>query len=182
MKIYTKSGDQGQTGLIGGDRVSKDDARIELYGTVDELNSTIGIVASSTDHEPIRETLYKVQRELFNLGSNLACHQKDRKKFKLTPIHQDLVVMLERKIDDMDSELEVLENFILPGGCQSASYCHLARTVCRRTERRLITFESKDSDEKVQGAVVLLNRLSDYLFVLARYFNLKENINDIPWH
>lgn len=181
MKVYTKTGDEGETGLLGGSRVHKDDRRIELYGTVDELNSFVGLITSHNDDKRVNDFLQKVQSELFNLGSNLACPIADREKFKLVGLTTDLVFELEKKIDLMEDELEPLKNFILPGGSKASSYSHVARTVCRRAERRMITFERENPKEKVEGAIIFLNRFSDYLFVLARYFNKKANLKDVLW-
>ena len=129
----------------------------------------------------INDFLQSVQSELFNLGSHLACPVSDREKYKLIGLTTDLVFDLEKKIDLMEEKLEPLKNFILPGGSQASAYAHAARTVCRRAERRMITFERENPKEKVEGAIIFLNRFSDYLFVLARYFNKKANVQDVLW-
>lgn len=181
MKVYTKTGDKGETGLLGGSRVHKDDRRIELYGTIDELNSFVGLITSESSDTKINDFLQKVQSELFNLGSNLACPVTDREKFKLVGLTTDLVFEMESQIDLMEEKLEPLKNFILPGGAKTSAYCQVARTICRRAERRMITFERENPKDKVAGAIIFLNRFSDFLFVLARYFNKQNNIEDVLW-
>lgn len=182
MKIYTKTGDKGQTGLVGGSRVDKDDQRIELYGTIDELNSFIGLLVSSLSDKKIEVLLHKIQSSLFDLGSNFACLADQRKKFNLKDIDSSLILELESAMDEMELTLSPLKNFVLPGGAISSSHAHVARTVCRRVERKIIGFEKKNGEEKVINSVLLINRLSDYLFVLARFCNKEEGIKDILWN
>ena len=177
MKIYTKKGDGGETSLIGGVRVKKSNARIHAYGNVDELNAIVGLIKDSIDEIEITEELYRIQNELFVIGSLLAA--APGAKMQLPEISDKEVKMLEVAMDDMNEQLEDLKNFILPGGNLAISYAHLARTVCRRAERWVITV----SEEEDVAAVILeyLNRLSDYFFVLARYIGHLSSIPDIPW-
>ncbi len=180
MKIYTKTGDAGETSLFGGQRVLKDDLRIETYGTVDELNSIIGIVIAENVNSEIREILVKVQNNLFTLGSDLATPlDKGKGNFVIPRIEKGQVDELETFIDSIEYKLPELKSFILPGGTKAASYLHLARTVCRRGERNAVTL-AKNVDI---GAfpVVYLNRLSDLLFVLARFENFSSNRPDVEW-
>lgn len=174
-KIYTKTGDAGQTGLVGGKRVSKTDVRLEAYGTVDELNSSLGLVVSllPKGHEAA-SLLFTIQNELFNLGSRLACDDAEMLKH-LPMISEPQVQRLEKKMDEWESELEPLKNFILPGGTQAASALHLARTICRRAERRTLAV----SVEPI--LVVYLNRLSDFLFTLSRKVNADQGVKDVAW-
>ncbi len=177
MKIYTRKGDSGETGLLGGSRVSKASARIEAYGTVDELNSCLGLVRDCANIEGLDENLVRVQHQLFSIGSILASEGKS--KIKLPVIGQEEVDFLETAMDRMDTELPELRNFILPGGSLAASYCHLARCICRRAERRVVSLmELSGVDEMI---IHYLNRLSDYLFVLARFVTLKSGGQETPW-
>lgn len=172
MKIYTKTGDKGETSLLGGTRVSKSDARIEAYGTIDELNSCIGLVVSSVKTH--REFLISIQHHLFNAGSILA--SDGRKQFKLPEITDKDIHALEVEIDRMNEILEPLKNFILPGGSVAASHAHVARCVCRRAERRVVDLKEDYSD-----IVKYLNRLSDYLFVLSRSILQEEGVPEVKW-
>lgn len=177
MKIYTKSGDQGQTGLFGGKRLDKDDIRIEAYGTVDELNAFIGLLNASYNEATQNYLLTEVQKRLFTIGSNLA---SDPDKKMITPdIHDEDIVTLENAMDAMDQLLEPLKNFILPGGDMAIAYAHVCRTICRRAERRTISLSKLSQVEP--KIIVYLNRLSDYFFVLARYIAHSKNIDEIPW-
>lgn len=177
MKIYTKKGDGGETSLIGGVRVKKSNARIHAYGNVDELNAIVGLIKDSIDEIEITEELYRIQNELFVIGSLLAA--APGAKMQLPEISDKEVKMLEVAMDDMNEQLEDLKNFILPGGNLAISYAHLARTVCRRAERWVITVSE---EEDVAGVILeYLNRLSDYFFVLARYIGHLSSIPDIPW-
>ena len=176
MKIYTKTGDKGTTSLLGGTRVSKSDLRIEAYGTVDELNAVVGLVAEHAgDALPL---LRKIQSELFNLGSNLA-REKDDLPFAVPGLTPALIAELEEAMDTMTAKLPPLRNFVLPGGCQGSAYAHLARTVCRRAERRVLEVEG--FAQKMPEGVQFLNRLSDYFFVLARWINHETGAPEIPW-
>ena len=173
MKIYTRTGDAGETSLFGGTRVSKDDQRIEAYGTVDELSSFIGVARASWPSGPIDDELARVQNDLFDIGAQLAAPASDR----FHGANPDRVEQLERAIDAMERDLTPLANFILPGGSETAAHLHVARTVCRRAERRIITLH----DDATQATVVYLNRLSDYLFVAARFANAKHGVSDVTW-
>lgn len=173
MKIYTKTGDKGETGLVSGNRVSKGDQRIELYGEVDELNSAIGFLNTLSNDSFIE----KVQIELFNLGSLLACESSFWETYKLPKLSPSIISELEKKMDLYSKDLPKLKNFILPGGNEKSSRAHLCRTITRRVERKLIRFE----DIKPIHSIEFLNRLSDYFFVLARYYNYIENVEEVIW-
>lgn len=178
MKIYTKTGDKGQTSLIGGTRVPKHHIRIESYGTVDELNSWIGLINDQDIPVATKTILSEIQDRLFTIGSSLAS-DPEKSKMKIPDFHQTDIELLENEIDKMNEVLPEMRNFILPGGHTTISYCHLARCVCRRAERNVIHLhESEYVNEMV---IVYLNRLSDYLFVLARYIAHQLNVNEIAW-
>ncbi len=176
-KIYTKTGDDGTTGLFGGARLSKDDIRIEAYGTVDELNAVIGwLMAVIPDHK-IDSLLQNIQSRLFTIGSNLASQPG---KNMITPdLLEEDISLLETSIDKMQEKLEPLTHFIMPGGSQSISAAHLARTVCRRAERRCVTLFNESSVEPI--IILYLNRLSDFFFVLGRWLAEREGITEIKW-
>lgn len=178
FKIYTKTGDKGTTSLIGGTRVPKYDLRIEAYGTVDELNSFIGLIKDQDINIEYKNVLLIVQDRLFTIESLLAW-DKSKTVNKLPQIVEEDVLLLESEIDKMNIDLPELHSFILPGGNTTISFCHIARTVCRRTERIVI----KLSQELIIEDLVLkyLNRLSDYLFVLSRKIAKDNNINDVLW-
>lgn len=178
-KVYTKTGDKGDTSLGGGQRVSKDSLRITSYGTVDELNSFIGLAIASGLYKSIEENLKIIQNELFHLGSDLCFVEEDKKKFSIPQIQEKHVLALEKIMDQYSDEMQPLENFILPGGTIGASYLHVARTVCRRAERDTIALTKEESIGEF--VVRYLNRLSDALFVMARYENFKKNYTDIYW-
>ncbi|MBK7805745.1 MAG: cob(I)yrinic acid a,c-diamide adenosyltransferase [Saprospiraceae bacterium] len=177
MKIYTKTGDTGTTSLFGGRRISKDDLRIEAYGTVDELNSFIGLLNSTFSEATQNYFLTEVQKRLFTIGSNLA---SDPEKRLITPdIRDEDIHTLENAMDTMDQLLEPLRNFILPGGDVAVAYAHVCRTVCRRAERRVITL---DRDSTIDPKIIIyLNRLSDYFFVLARYIGHTKDLPEVIW-
>ena len=177
-RVYTRTGDDGTTGLGVRVRVRKDDARVEAYGTVDELNSALGVVVASGPSAPVADSLRRVQQELFHLGSDL-CVPPDDEAPSVPRIEQRHVEALEKTIDQLQEELEPLANFVLPGGCAAAAALHLARTICRRAERRLVTLAAAEP----VGAPVLtyVNRLSDALFVMARYENLVSGESDVLW-
>jgi len=180
MKIYTKIGDRGLTGLIGGKRVSKSHIRIEAYGSVDELNSILGVCMAFTSSEDVKKNLEIIQRHLFQIGSELATPDKKLMgKFGLNEIGDENIFFLESKIDFFNEDLPKLKNFILPGGSKSASYFHLARTVCRRAERIVVALK-KYVDIRSE-IIIYLNRLSDLFFVLSRYENKVNNIPDAIW-
>ena len=190
MKIYTKTGDKGQTALIGGRRVSKADLRIDAYGTVDELNSWIGLVRDQPVNAERKNLLKEVQDRLFTIGSELATDpEKASPKRAMPVITPDDVLLLEQAMDMMDVDLPELRAFVLPGGHQAVSFCHLARTVCRRAERLVITLNNQstplDAAQSVDAvdALVLqyLNRLSDYLFVLSRKMAQELTAEEVAW-
>ena len=184
MKIYTKTGDDGSTGLIGGSRVPKSDDRIDCYGTVDELNASLGLAAADAE-AAIRDSLIRIQNELFVIGSYLAAPDPDETgepvaaKFGLPPMQADSIGRLEREIDACETTLTPLTQFILPGGTPTAARLHLARTICRRAERLLVRSAMERSVEPMIFAY--LNRLSDWLFVQARRVNHHAKIQDTPW-
>jgi cob(I)alamin adenosyltransferase len=177
--VYTKTGDDGTTSLVDGSRKMKNDPRIEVYGTVDELNSWIGIVRSSINFEML--LLHCIQLELFNLASTIACPSEQRNGLKLRPLSSAIVHALEHSIDEMDSELPPLKNFILPAGTLAASHTHVARTVCRRLERMMISFNDQLPNEIPKEGMIFINRLSDFLFVLARVINIRSGLGDVNW-
>ncbi|MCD9015339.1 cob(I)yrinic acid a,c-diamide adenosyltransferase [Parachryseolinea silvisoli] len=178
MKIYTKTGDQGTTALFGGKRVSKDDLRIDTYGTIDELNSWIGLVRDQEVNQPRHATLVEIQDRLFTIGSILAT-EPGNTKVKIPALSEADTQQLEKEIDTMEAGLPPLRFFVLPGGHQAVSFCHLARTVCRRAERLAISLHHT---EGVPSEVIkYLNRLSDYLFVLSRQMTQNLNAPETPW-
>lgn len=178
MKIYTKTGDKGETGLFGGKRVPKDDLRIEAYGTVDELNSVIGTARSFSENKILDLVLSELQNQLFVLGADLAT-PSDVKSPATKRITSKDYATLEGIIDDFEGKLDALNLFILPGGTQTASFLHNARAICRRAERLVVSLRRKE--EASEEALIFLNRLSDLLFVLARYSNKISGVKDIPW-
>ncbi|MFP4289539.1 MAG: cob(I)yrinic acid a,c-diamide adenosyltransferase [Bacteroidales bacterium] len=177
-KIYTKTGDKGETSLIGGKRVPKDHIRIEAYGTVDELNSFVGLIRSQDINPHYQQVLLDIQENLF-VAESLLAKDEGEVKVQLPCVKEDDITMLEKEIDKMNEELPELKNFILPGGHISASYAHVARCVCRRAERIIITLSS---ERKVPEIILrYINRLSDYFFVLARKLSHDKNTGDILW-
>jgi cob(I)alamin adenosyltransferase len=178
MKIYTKTGDKGYTSLIGGTRVPKHHLRIESYGTVDELNSYIGLIRDQdiTPHD--KETLKEIQDRLFTIGSSLAA-DPERSKMVIPDLHEADIELLETEMDTMNESLPELRHFILPGGDNTVSFCHIARCVCRRAERLSVHLSEESTvDEKVN---IYLNRLSDYLFTLARKIGHEKKIIENQW-
>jgi cob(I)alamin adenosyltransferase len=180
FKIYTKTGDKGFTSLIGGTRVSKDNIRIESYGTIDELNSYIGMVSDSAADETVTEWLREIQDRLFTIGSVLATSQEKEVKMKLPDLHNEDVVALEKLIDKMNEDLPEMRSFILPGGNLASSTAHVARCVCRRAERLCVHMQSQE-EHVPELILIYLNRLSDFLFVLARYIGHINGAQEIPW-
>jgi cob(I)alamin adenosyltransferase len=178
MKIYTKTGDQGQTSLLGGTRVLKSHDRIEVYGTIDELNSYIGLVRDQEVNASRREILKEIQDRLFTIGASLAADPEKTTK-KLPDLLEADVKLLEDAIDDMSVSLPELQYFILPGGHQSVSFCHVARCVCRRAERLAISLRQQSLVAEL--VIIYLNRLSDYLFVLCRKMTQELQAEEIPW-
>jgi cob(I)alamin adenosyltransferase len=178
MKIYTKTGDKGYTSLIGGTRVPKYHIRIESYGTVDELNSYIGLIADQDINTHDKATLKEIQDRLFTVGSSLAA-DPEKSKMVIPDLHLTDIELLEKEMDSMNEHLPELRHFILPGGSNAISYCHIARCVCRRAERITVHLAEEDTvDEKV---IIYLNRLSDYLFTLARKIGNEQNIPENKW-
>ncbi len=180
FKIYTKTGDKGTTSLIGGTKVSKAHDRIEAYGTVDELNSHIGLCRDLIKDEHTKNTLKELQDRLFTIGSALACDPEKETKMKIPDLTVDDVLLLENEMDRMDATLPPLQFFILPGGHPTVSHIHIARCVCRRTERLVVALlvSGEPHDHLI---VQYINRLSDYLFMLGRYIALQLNAEEIPW-
>ncbi len=178
MKIYTRTGDDGTTSLFGGMRVSKDNARIEAYGAVDELNAVLGMAASLSGDDGVTRLLQNIQRDLFTIGTDLAT-PPDRHKSVDDRIIQSLVETLETAIDKLETSLPPLRQFILPGGHPCAAAIHVARTICRRAERRVIALGSAEAI--TPASRIFLNRLSDYLFVLARHVNHMHDVEETTW-
>ena len=179
--VYTRTGDKGLTGLVGGTRIKKSDSRIHLYGEVDELNSYIGLAVSFLDNSFDKLSLQQIQSSLFDLGSNLACEKEKRTQFKLPQIKASSIENLESDIDQMDSQLLPLKNFILPGGSSAAAAFHVCRTVCRRIERQMVDFEEQNPGEVPENALQYMNRLSDYFFILSRYLNYIQKNDETLW-
>jgi len=177
--VYTRTGDKGTTSLVGGQRVLKSDIRLESYGTVDELNSHIGLLISLLHNAHDLEVLTHIQKLLFVVGSNLATDQSNTELKEVSVVHADEVALLEKEIDVIDEALPQLRAFVLPGGCQASAQCHVCRTVCRRAERRILALGEQ---AEVQPELLqFINRLSDYLFVLARKINIDEKKSEIFW-
>jgi len=176
MKIYTKTGDAGETSLLGGERVRKDHHRIEAYGTIDELNSQIGVIRAAWPGGPIDADLAAIQSDLFDIGALLASAAPNE---KFRGAGEERIEALELAIDRMEAELAPLKNFVLPGGSVEASAAHVARTVCRRSERMVVALGEPGED--TSRATRYLNRLSDFLFVAARYANHTKGVEDVPW-
>lgn len=180
MKIYTKTGDKGETSLFGGERVLKDDPRINAYGTIDELNSVLGLTLCEVNSPELKDVIEGIQNELFVVGADLATpKEKKEKRIKINRVDDKFINRIEKLIDSFDSRLPQLQNFILPGGTRGTSLLHYARAVCRRAEREVVTLSNNvDIGNKL---IIYLNRLSDLLFVLARFENFSSNIPDTPW-
>lgn len=178
MKVYTKKGDQGQTSLIGGTRVDKSHDRLEAYGTVDELNSWIGLLRDQKIKGEHITILLEIQDRLFTIGSLLA-QDPEKAKMQLPEVRNEDIFRLEEEIDRLETNLPELRTFVLPGGNTTVSYCHIARTICRRAERRI---NALNSDSEVQPVIMTyMNRLSDYLFVLSRALTQELNATETPW-
>jgi cob(I)alamin adenosyltransferase len=178
MKVYTKTGDKGQTSLIGGTRVPKHHIRIEAYGTVDELNSHIGLIRDQQMDENSKKILIEIQDRLFTIGSSLAS-DPERSKMKIPDLKEEDVTLLEKEIDKMNETLPEMRSFVLPGGHTTVSYCHIARCVCRRAER--LTIHLSENSFVAELVIKYLNRLSDYLFVLSRKLTMDLKAEEIPW-
>jgi cob(I)alamin adenosyltransferase len=181
MPIYTKTGDTGETGLFGGGRVRKDDARTTAYGEVDELNSAIGLARATAPVELFDDLLQDIQRDLFSIGGRLATPRPEKvaKAMEKAVLPPERVSLLERVMDDAERELPSLRAFVLPGGTAKAAALHLARTICRRAERSVVHLAAED--EVSPQILVYLNRLSDFLFTLARLANHRAGSPDITW-
>ncbi len=181
MKIYTKTGDKGETGLFGGERVSKDSLRISAYGTIDELNSFVGYTITEIKDQSIKDNLLKIQNYLFFIGSDLATPETEKNaKLNIQRTPESFFNGIEKMIDNYDGNLEELRNFILPGGSKSASLLHICRTVCRRAEREVVSL--KKSVTINDNIIIFLNRLSDLFFVLSRFENKVSNHHDTIWN
>lgn len=184
MKLYTRTGDDGTTGLFGGDRVGKDHPRVEAYGTVDELNAAIGLAAAACDEtRPVQAEvlgiLGELQSRLFDLGADLATPPGSRHESKVTRLSDDQVTRLEGWIDLIDAGNDEMKSFVLPGGTELAAQLHLARTICRRAERRLVNLSRVTTI--TPAVIVFVNRLSDLLFAMARRANQDAGVPDVPW-
>lgn len=178
LKIYTKTGDKGQTSLIGGTRLPKHHVRIEAYGTVDELNSHIGLLRDVMEDRKTFDLLISIQDRLFTIGSQLAA-DPEKNKMQLPSIFEEDVTTLEKAIDEMNAQVPEMKSFVLPGGHIYVSYCHIARCVCRRAERAVLRLAENEKVEELH--IKYLNRLSDYLFMLSRWLTMKLNAKEIPW-
>jgi len=178
-KIYTKTGDKGITSLIGGTKVLKSDLRIEAYGTVDELNSYIGLCRDLLTDETGKKDLREIQDRLFTIGSSLACDPEKEPKMRIPDLKEEDVVLLEKEMDRMNELLPEMRNFILPGGHPIVSHLHIARCVCRRAERCCVRLQQESWEDSL--IIKYLNRLSDYLFILARYTSLSLHNEEILW-
>jgi cob(I)alamin adenosyltransferase len=180
FKIYTKTGDKGKTALIGGTKVPKSHIRIETYGTIDELNSYIGLVNDHISDEATNTLLKEVQDRLFTIGSSLACDPEKEAKMSIPDLHPTDVSLLENSIDKMNEELPEMRSFILPGGHVAVSTCHIARCVCRRAERLCVGMQEEGM--AIEPLILqYVNRLSDYLFVLARWIGHRLGVAEITW-
>ena len=177
--VYTKTGDQGTTGLVGGTRISKTDIRLESYGTVDELNSQLGLLLTHLKDDEDRRVVYKVQNKLFSVGSYLATDQEKTKLNDASIIQLSDIQELESQIDIIDEQLPPLNKFILPGGCYESALCHVCRTVCRRAERRILSLALNVPIDP--NVIAFINRLSDYLFIISRKMNINNKTEEIFW-
>lgn len=184
-RIYTKTGDKGETALVSGTRISKGSERIDLYGELDELNSRLGVAAALLEREiqlqRTSEFLHSIQSSIFDLGSQLACEAEKREGFQLPNISSEFITDLEEEIDRLDHELTPLKNFILPGGSEASAHLHLARTQARKVERKFIHFLENSKEASPENAGIFLNRLSDYFFVLARYVDKLAGVSERLW-
>lgn len=181
MKIYTRTGDEGDTGLFGGGRVSKADQRVEAYGSVDELNAVLGLTVESVADESIRRYLARIQHDLFSLGATLATpgSEDGTARPEVPPLPEERILEMEEWIDSASAEAPELRTFILPGGSKGAVFLHFARTVCRRAERAVVALNSTEATHP--AVLKYLNRLSDLLFTMARLENHRQGVADLPW-
>ena len=180
LKIYTKTGDKGTTSLIGGTKVPKSHMRIEAYGTIDELNSYIGLCADMLTDEHNKHLLREIQDRLFTIGSSLACDPIKEPRMRLPDLKEEDILLLEKEMDRIDESMPPMKNFILPGGHPTVAHLHIARCICRRAERCCVKLEL-ESLEVDQIILKYLNRLSDYLFILSRYSGQQLQVPEIPW-
>ncbi|MEN8118901.1 MAG: cob(I)yrinic acid a,c-diamide adenosyltransferase [Bacteroidota bacterium] len=178
MKIYTKTGDKGQTSLLSGERVSKYNIRIEAYGTIDELNSFVGLLRSGELNKDDAIFLFKIQNKLFNIGSKLAMGKK-KSSFKLPELKEEDIVLLEKEMDKIDAVTPKLKSFVLPGGSSSVAYSHVCRSICRRAERLIVKLA--DEVEIDTNIIKYVNRLSDYFFLLSRKIAFDFNVDEVIW-
>ncbi len=177
MKIYTKTGDQGQTGLLGGDRVSKDSLRIHAIGEIDELNAYVGVCCLVVEDDTLKSMLIRVQNHLFDIGSELACPPNG--KFDFTSVSASQISQLERELDEMEAELPPLKQFILPGGSVPSAHLHLLRTICRRAERAILALHSINPVRS--ELIIYVNRLSDWIFCISRLVNHRLGVEEQKW-
>ncbi len=180
MKIYTGTGDKGETGLFGGERVLKSDIRVEAYGCVDELNAFIGLAMTEVNDENVKKILLNIQNNLFTIGSDLSTPDTEKnKKLNIPRTPESYYIDIEKLIDRFSGDLEELKYFILPGGSKAAAMMHICRTICRKAERAVVELNS--SVQIGNNVIVFLNRLSDLFFVLARYLNRQVGVPDVKW-
>lgn len=184
MKLYTRTGDDGTTGLFGGGRVSKDHPRVEAYGTVDELNASIGAAAAACDpaiplHQRMLIIFRELQSRLFDIGADLATPQGNKHEAKILRMTDQHIAEVEQWIDEIDAGNTPMKHFVLPGGTELAARLHLARTICRRAERKMVRLSHSESVNA--DAIVYVNRVSDLLFAMARRANREANVPDVPW-
>lgn len=180
MKIYTKTGDKGETGLFGGERVSKNNLRLNAYGSIDELNSFLGLAVIEVTNNEIKNVLKDLQNKLFVLGSDLATPETEKNaKLKITRLPESYITDTEKTIDKFEAQLDELKNFILPGGSKGSAILHVCRTISRRAEREVVAL--KNTEHIGENIVIFLNRLSDLFFVLSRFENKYSNIPDTKW-
>lgn len=179
MKLYTRTGDDGSTGLYGGDRVRKDNARIEAYGAVDELNASLGFALAGCEFDDLRDVLVPIQSRLFDVGADLATRYGSAHESNVARLADEQVVVLEEAIDKIDGQNDEIRTFVMPGGTELAARLHMARATCRRAERAIVCL---GADEEInQVTVLFLNRLSDLLFACARLANKLAGVGDVPW-
>ena len=185
QKIYTRNGDNGETFLVSGTIIKKSDFRLDIYGEIDELNSWLGYITSLLTEKNCfdleMQFIRDLQQTLFSIGSLLACEKNNWESFKLIKIKKEIIFKTEEHIDLMDTELNPIKHFILPGGTKTSSIIHIARTVCRKIERKILSFYDNRPEECDENTIPFFNRLSDYLFVLARYVDKKYNVDEIFW-
>lgn len=180
MKIYTKTGDEGETSLFGGERVQKDHLRLNAYGTLDELNSFIGLAVTEVKSDKVKDVLIDLQNKLFVVGSDLATPDTEKnKRLNITRTPQNFIEETEKQIDDFEAQLNQLKNFILPGGSKGAALLHICRTISRRAEREIVAL--KNTVQIGDNILIFINRLSDLFFVLARFENKYSDIPDTKW-